>query len=93
MPRAAPADGIGAGDLLPRVHGPSLADMSDAAFDGLTYLADFDAYYGPAGDAGYVRFPVWVPQPLMVLRTLRYAGGVDPVSDAGRWLVVSNVLD
>ena len=30
--------------------------MSDAAFDGLTYLADFDAYYGPAGDAGYVRF-------------------------------------
>lgn len=34
-------------DLLLRYTGLSLADMSDAAFDGLTYLADFDAYYGP----------------------------------------------
>ena len=47
-------------DLLLRCTGLGLADMSDSAFHGLVYLADFDAYYAPAGDAGYVRF---LPQP------------------------------
>lgn len=54
--------------------------MSDAAFDGLTYLADFDAYYGPAGDAGYVRFQYGYHSPDGTV-TLRYAGGQrDPAS-------------
>ena len=80
-------------DLLLRYTGLSLADMSDAAFDGLTYLADFDAYYGPAGDAGYVRFQYGYHSPDGTV-TLRYAGGsVTLHQDAGRWLVVSNVLD
>ena len=80
-------------DLLLRYTGLSLADMSDAAFDGLTYLADFDAYYGPAGDAGYVRFRYGYHSPDGTV-TLRYAGGsVTLHQDAGRWLVVSNVLD
>jgi len=77
-------------DLLLRYTGLS---MSDAAFDGLTYLADFDAYYGPAGDAGYVRFQYGYHSPDGTV-TLRYAGGsVTLHQDAGRWLVVSNVLD
>ena len=71
-------------DLLLRYTGLSLADMSDAAFDGLTYLADFDAYYGPAGDAGYVRFQYGYHSP---------GGSVTLHQDAGRWLVISNVLD
>ena len=80
-------------DLLLRYTGLSLADMSDAAFDGLTYLADFDAYYGPAGDAGYVRFQYGYHSPDGTV-TLRYAGGsVTLHQDAGRWLVISNVLD
>ena len=70
-----------------------LTDMSDAAFDGLTYLADFDAYYGPAGDAGYVRFQYGCHNPDGTV-TLRYPGGsVTLRQDAGRWVIASNILD
>ena len=65
-------------DLLLRCTGLGLADMSDSAFHGLVYLADFDAYYAPAGDAGYVRFQYGCHNPDGTV-TLRS-------SATGRWL-------
>ena len=80
-------------DLLLRCTGLGLADMSDSAFQGLVYLADFDAYYAPAGDAGYVRFQYGCHNPDGTV-TLRYANGsVTLRQDAGRWLTASNTLD
>ena len=80
-------------DLLLRCTGLGLADMSDSAFHGLVYLADFDAYYAPAGDAGYVRFQYGYHSPDGTV-TLRYAGGsVTLHQDAGRWVIASNILD
>lgn len=80
-------------DLLLRCTGLGLADMSDSAFHGLVYLADFDAYYAPAGDAGYVRFQYGCHNPDGTV-TLRYPGGsVTLRQDAGRWLTASNTLD
>ena len=80
-------------DLPLRCTGLSLADMSDSAFHGLVYLADFDAYYAPAGDAGYVRFQYGCHNPDGTV-TLRYPGGsVTLRQDAGRWLTASNTLD
>ena len=80
-------------DLLLRCTGLGLADMSDSAFHGLVYLADFDAYYAPAGDAGYVRFKYGCHNPDGTV-TLRYPGGsVTLRQDAGRWVIASNILD
>ena len=80
-------------DLLLRCTGLGLADMSDSAFHGLVYLADFDAYYAPAGDAGYVRFQYGCHNPDGTV-TLRYPGGsVTLRQDAGRWVTASNILD
>ena len=80
-------------DLLLRCTGLGLADMSDSAFHGLVYLADFDAYYAPAGDAGYVRFQYGCHNPDGTV-TLRYPGGsVTLRQDAGRWVIASNILD
>ena len=80
-------------DLLLRCTGLGLADMSDSAFNGLVYLADFDAYYAPAGDAGYVRFQYGCHNPDGTV-TLRYPGGsVTLRQDAGRWVTASNILD
>lgn len=80
-------------DLLLRYTGLGLADMTDSAFDGLVYLADFDAYYAPGGQADYVRFQYGYHSPDGSV-TLRYAGGcVTLRQDAGRWLVSSNALD
>ena len=67
--------------------------MSDSAFNGLVYLADFDAYYAPAGDAGYVRFQYGCHNPDGTV-TLRYLGGsVTLRQDADRWVTASNILD
>ena len=80
-------------DLLLRCTGLGLADMSDSAFNGLVYLADFDAYYAPSGDAGYVRFQYGCHNPDGTV-TLRYAdGNVTLRQDAGRWVTASNILD
>ena len=80
-------------DLLLRCTGLGLADMSDSAFHGLVYLADFDAYYAPAGDAGYVRFQYGCHNPDGTV-TLRYAdGNVTLRQDADRWVTASNILD
>ena len=80
-------------DLLLRCTGLGLADMSDSAFNGLVYLADFDAYYAPSGDAGYVRFQYGCHNPDGTV-TLRYPGGnVTLRQDAGRWVTASNILD
>lgn len=80
-------------DLLLRCTGLGLADMSDSAFHGLVYLADFDAYYAPAGDAGYVRFQYGCHNPDGTV-TLRYPGGsVTLRQDTGRWVTASNILD
>lgn len=80
-------------DLLLRYAGLGLADMSDSAFDGLVYLADFDAYYAPSGDAGYVRFQYGYHNTDGTV-TLHYTdGSVTLCQEAGRWLVAANVPD
>lgn len=81
-------------DLLMRCTGMSLAQLSPESFDGLRYLADYDAYYAPVGgQPDYVRF-LYGYHDGDGLVTLRYAGGTVTLrQEAGRWLLTANTLD
>lgn len=81
-------------DLLLRCTGLSLAQLEPAAFDGVTYLADFDAYYVlSGGQPSYVRF-LYGYRDAQGLVTLRYAdGAVTLRPEGGRWLLCANSLD
>lgn len=81
-------------DLLLRCTGLRLAQLEPSAFDGVTYLADFDAYYAlSGGQPAYVRF-LYGYCDAQGLVTLRYAdGAVTLRQEGGRWLLCANSLD
>lgn len=81
-------------DLLLRCTGLRLAQLEPSAFDGVTYLADFDAYYAlSGGQPAYVRF-LYGYCDAQGLVTLRYANGAVTLrQEGGRWLLCANSLD